>query len=82
VEEVAGHVGLGERQLTRAFLRELCQTPHAYVVNLRVEHARGLLRAGVGVDDAALASGFCDRSHLSRHFTRRHGIGPGAYRAA
>jgi AraC-like DNA-binding protein len=48
------------------------------VLRLRVERARTLLQQGMDPLSAALATGFCDQSHLARHMQRTLGITPGA----
>ncbi len=42
--------------------------------------ARQLLAVGESVTDAAVAVGFFDQSHLTRHFRRIVGVTPGRYR--
>jgi len=82
LEDLARAGGLGRFQLLRAFSRATGLTPHAYLVQRRVDAARRLIAGGVPLAEAALASGFCDQSHLTRVFTRKYGITPGAYAAA
>ncbi|TDC04238.1 AraC family transcriptional regulator [Nonomuraea longispora] len=65
--------------LLRSFRRAYGLPPHAYVVQLRVRRARELLERGTPPAEAAAAVGFCDQSHLSRHFRRMVGVTPGAY---
>ncbi|HIP78910.1 MAG TPA: AraC family transcriptional regulator, partial [Kiloniellaceae bacterium] len=57
-------------------------TPHAYLTQHRVKKARGYLREGLPLAEAAVASGFADQSHMTRAFVRQFGISPGRYRAA
>jgi AraC-like DNA-binding protein len=66
----------------RSFKRNIGMTPHAYQVQLRVDRARRMLAHGADVADAAAAAGFCDQSHLHRHFTRTVGVTPGVYQRA
>jgi AraC-like DNA-binding protein len=54
-------------------------TPHAYLDQLRVRHARELLRNGIAPADVALRTGYADQSHLTRHFRRLVGVTPGQY---
>jgi len=66
----------------RCFRRATGLPPHAYLIQLRLDRARHLLAAGHSPTDAALAVGFYDQSHLTRHFKRTYGITPGQYAAA
>lgn len=74
--------GCSAFHLARAFRSRAGIAPHQYQTQMRVAHARKLLRDGVPAADAALQAGFADQSHLSRHFKRIVGMTPGAYAAA
>jgi len=67
--------------LHRVFARETGLPPHGYLIQVRVNRARELLRRGLAPADVALLTGFADQSHLTRHFRRRVGITPGRFRA-
>ncbi|WP_449405942.1 helix-turn-helix domain-containing protein [Massilia phosphatilytica] len=47
-------------------------TPHAYLIQRRIEAARALLARGAALADAAAASGFADQSHMTRIFIRTY----------
>lgn len=79
LDEIAAAAGISKFSLVRAFRRTLGTTPHAYVVMLRLNHARALLADGRPVADAAARAGFADQSHLTRWFRRAHGVTPSAY---
>lgn len=71
--------GVNHYQTIRMFARVTGLTPHAYLVQRRVDLARGLIREGSGLANAAMAAGFSDQSHLTRAFATRFGYTPGAY---
>ncbi len=73
--------GLSRHHLIRAFKKEMRQTPHSYLTDLRVRNARRLLAAGAPPSEVSLACGFYDQSHLNRHFKARMGVTPGVFRA-
>lgn len=81
LDELAAATGSTRFALFRRFRRELGVTPHAFLVSLRVAHARRLLGVGTPISDAAVATGFSDQSHLHRNFRDRLGLTPGRYRA-
>ena len=56
--------------------------PHRYLCRIRVQHARRLLGEGLPAALVAIDSGFCDQSHLSRHFKRQCGVTPGHFALA
>ncbi|TWT05103.1 AraC family transcriptional regulator [Reyranella sp. CPCC 100927] len=79
---LAAEAGLSPYHLIRAFRRETGLTPHAWLINLRVEAAKIRLRRGETPVVVASATGFCDQAHLTRAFKARIGVTPGAYRTA
>lgn len=81
--DLAAEAGLSAHYLIRAFRRHTGFTPHAYLVNRRVNAARHLLRRrDASIADVAAATGFCDQAHFTRAFKARVGVTPGSYRAA
>lgn len=82
LEELAAVAGLSPFHLVRAFRAAIGLPPHAYLLRLRLAHARTLLGRGVPAADAALAAGFADQSHLSRRFKRAYGYTPAQYTRA
>ncbi|MCU0649520.1 MAG: AraC family transcriptional regulator [Gemmatimonadaceae bacterium] len=75
-------VGLHPLYLIRAFRRELGLPPHAYLIQQRVQLAKRRIASGESLTLVALATGFADQSHLSRHFRRIVGVPPGLYARA
>jgi AraC-like DNA-binding protein len=82
LEDIAGAAGLNKFTLLRQFRRSLGTTPHAYLILLRIERARGLLARGVPAVEAAALSGFADQAHMTRQFKRLVGLTPTAYARA
>ena len=66
--------------LLRLFRSQVSLPPHAYQMQVRITRARQLLQAGMSCVDTALAVGFADQSHFTRHFKRITGVPPGLYR--
>ena len=78
---LAREAGLGRNAFGRFFREAAGDTPHRYLMRLRVERACEQLRAKeASLDQIAAATGFCDRFHFSRVFKRRMGVGPAEYR--
>jgi AraC-like DNA-binding protein len=86
VDALARIAGLSPGRFSTQFRHTVGDSPHRYLVRLRVERARAMLLQGFNPTEAALAVGFYDQSHLTRHMQRLLGITPGAlaraYRAA
>lgn len=79
LDELARHSGMDRFRLTRQFKRRFGQSPHAYLVRLRLRAARALLAAGGEPNQVALEVGFADQSHLGRWFQRAYRLSPAAY---
>lgn len=79
LQDLAQQSGLSRFQLLRAFAKATGMTPHAYILQRRLHHARRLIAAGTPLVQVAIASGFADQSHLTRLFVRNFGVSPGAY---
>jgi len=79
VEELARIAGLSAQQVSRAFRREHARTPYAFVLEIRIAHAKSLLAAGAVIADVAADAGFADQSHFTRHFRRLVGMTPREY---
>ena len=80
--ELAREAGVSRFQLLRGFVRCTGLTPHAYIVQRRMDAARSMIARGESLAIAAIASGFADQSHFNRLFVRRYGMTPGAYARA
>ncbi|NSX03020.1 AraC family transcriptional regulator [Cupriavidus gilardii] len=81
LDDLANASGLSRFQVLRAFTRATGLTPHAYLVQRRIDLARRLIARGEPLADAAIGSGFADQSHMTRIFVRKYGLSPSAYAA-
>lgn len=81
LSELASVAGLSAYRLCHTFKRSVGFAPHEYLTCRRIERAKMLLRSGLAPADVAVAVGFCDQSHLTRHFRHRVGVTPGQYRS-
>jgi AraC-like DNA-binding protein len=82
LERLAREAGTTRHQLLRAFARQLCITPHAYILQRRLALARRLIRGHASLAEVAACAGFFDQSHLTHCFVRHIGVTPGQYAAA
>lgn len=72
-------LGVSPTHLVRAFSGAYGIAPHRYLTGRRLDRARRLLLAGRPVAEVAVAVGFHDQPHLTRHFRRFLGTTPAAY---
>jgi AraC-like DNA-binding protein len=78
--DVAAHVGLSERHLTRCFHQEVGITPITYLNRYRVKQAKALLDSrGKGITEIAMEVGFSSSSYFTRVFREQVGLSPRAY---
>ncbi|WP_076468215.1 GlxA family transcriptional regulator [Micromonospora avicenniae] len=77
--ELAKHLNVSTRQLTRLFHDELSTTPARYVENIRFDLARALLDQGHTASQAAAVAGFPSYESMRRVFSRKLSISPAAY---
>jgi AraC-like DNA-binding protein len=79
--ELEAVTGLTRYALARHFRACLGTSPYRYLIMRRLDRARSLIRHGAPLVDAALASGFADQSHMTRHFKKVYGMPPGRWAA-
>jgi len=78
--ELANSINFSPDYFLRQFKRSLGVTPHQYLIQARVEHARQLLKQNkLTVAEVAAQVGFYDQSHLAHHFKRSYGVAPKMY---
>jgi AraC family transcriptional regulator len=79
--ELAAIVELSPHYFGEAFRISTGRSPHRYVMERRVECARGLLwDADRPIRDIAYAAGFSSQSHFTANFRRVTGLTPGRFR--
>jgi AraC family transcriptional regulator len=81
LNELAGEVKLSVSHFCRAFKKSFDDTPHAYVLRLRLELAQKLmLTTNDPLSQIALSCGLADQAHLSKLFRRVFCDTPNAWR--
>lgn len=81
LEDLARIAGLSVFRFVTVFRREMGISPHRYLCAKRVEAAQVLLLNGIPPAIVAIEVGFCDQSHLCRHFRAVCGMTPGQFLA-
>ncbi|WP_431223880.1 AraC family transcriptional regulator [Serratia sp. L9] len=82
LDELSDLGGVSQFQLLRGFSKVTGLTPHAYLIQRRLQRVRQLIAGGMPLADASHAAGFADQSHMTRLFVRTYGITPGVYAVA
>ncbi|RII15839.1 Bifunctional transcriptional activator/DNA repair enzyme AdaA [Streptomyces sp. YIM 130001] len=79
LDEAARLLHAHPSHLVRAFSGAYGIAPHQYLMSRRVDRARRLLLDGMPSGRAAVAAGFFDQAHFTRHFKRTVGVTPGRF---
>ena len=83
IERLAALLALSPFHFSRAFKSATGETPHRYVMRLRMEHARRLvLDSAQPLIDIAVDAGFASLSHFGQAFRRQWGPSPSRLRRA
>ncbi len=80
LEDICQAAGLSPSYLIRAFKQHYGMTPHAYLLNRRIQRSQHWLRQDRDLAEVALAAGFADQAHFQRTFKRQLAATPGQYR--
>ena len=81
LRELAQSVGLSTPHFSEMFRKSTGETPHQFVLRLRVERAKEMLRSAESrVLDVAIACGFKTQQHFARVFRQLCGTSPTEYR--
>ena len=80
IEEVARHLGIGERQLHRRFVASVGYSPKTFQRIVRFQKLLALAEADsrAQLGDVSLAAGYADQAHMTREVVEFAGVTPGA----
>lgn len=84
VERLAQVVGMSPFRFARAFKTTFDQSPHAFVIDKRIDAACTALRLepGRAIADVAHGCGFSSQAHFAEAFRRKVGTTPSRWRSA
>jgi AraC family transcriptional regulator len=83
VSDLAAATGLSTSQFSRQFRTSTGKSPHQFLLQLRLDHARRMLRTTVlPIPDVAVRCGFSHQEHLTRVMRAKLGTTPAAVRRA
>ncbi|MBE9104209.1 helix-turn-helix transcriptional regulator [Nostoc cf. edaphicum LEGE 07299] len=80
LSQLANAAQVSDFHFSRLFKNTTGMAPHQFVLRLRLEQAKKLLRINqLSLSEVALAVGFFDQSHFSNVFKRAFGMSPRAF---
>lgn len=82
IEQMCASLGYNRAYLSRIFKKETGLTPVTYLLKLRIDKSRQLLRERpeLSIEQIAASVGISDALYFSRQFRRFHGESPTVYR--
>lgn len=80
LDDLCDRSGYSPGHLIRAFKQHFGLTPHAYLINRRVQLGQRDLKRGTPISETALNAGFNDQPHFQRTFKRLVAATPNQYR--
>ncbi|MBT8494242.1 MAG: AraC family transcriptional regulator [Deltaproteobacteria bacterium] len=82
LDQLAAEADLSRFHAARLFKKHVGASPHRYQLLVRLDRAKSLLSEGHSCSWVANELGFCDQSHLHRHFKKRVGVALGSFQQA
>lgn len=80
IAELAKKINMSESHFIRVFKKETGVSPMDYLIRIRIEKAKKLLRIGTkNITEVSLFCGFGSTSHFSSSFTKHTGFSPSEY---
>lgn len=79
LDEIADIFKLNPFYIIRLFKLNLNMTPHTYLLNVKINQSKKLLKEGMSLVSTALECGFYDQSHFHRNFVKYTAITPKEY---
>lgn len=79
VDDLAEIAGMSRTHFNRRFRAAVQCSPYQWVLGIRIDHARHLMRQQLPLADVASATGFADQAHFNRVFKAVTGMAPGRW---
>ncbi len=80
VEEIAVRIGFNRKYLSAIFKESTGVTVKQYIINVRMEHSKSLLRDGYSVTETSSMVGYSDPFVFSKAFKNYYGVSPKEYK--
>lgn len=82
IHDMANRAGISASRFQVVFKQTFGISPHQYLLKLRIEHARELLKTYHTIQQISEYCGFSDVHHFSNAFKKATGLTPARYRVA
>jgi AraC-like DNA-binding protein len=82
IKSLAKMVSMSESSFIRLFKKETGLSPMDFLIKLRIDKAKKLIRAGsMNITEVSLHCGFSSTSHFSTSFTKHAGVKPSEFQS-
>lgn len=79
--DIADELGMSQYYFCRLFRKSTGITPHAYMIQQRIEKAKQLLKQSkLTINEISIECGFANPSHFAKHFRKHTGLSPKQFR--
>ena len=81
IEKIAEYCGISKRTLTRRFERQIGESPHKFLLKVRMKQAKSLLHdLNLSLQEVAELVGYKDSHYFSSQFQQHFDVSPKRYR--
>lgn len=80
LDSLSEKFNINKFSLIRIFKKEFNLSPHAYLINTRINRAKTMIRNGDSLSNISVACGFYDQSHFVKKFKEYTGLTPENYK--
>ncbi|HIP13333.1 MAG TPA: AraC family transcriptional regulator [Arcobacter sp.] len=82
LDDIVSNFSYSKEHIIRVFKKEFGLSPHAFIVNVKVNKARNKLNNtdNSNLTDIAYDTGFYDQSHFNKNFKKVYAVSPRTYR--
>lgn len=84
IESMAIEIGYSSAYINRVFKQHFGLTPHAFIVDKRIQKAKELIFTNpkLSLTDIAYEAGFYDQSHFIKKFKKAYSLSPNSYKTS
>lgn len=77
--EISNEVNINQYKIIRLFNKTVYLTPHAYLMNAKINRAKELIKDGLSLSEVCYSLNFFDQSHFTKCFKRVVAVTPKQY---
>ncbi len=82
LDDICKELALSRYHFIRIFKAQTGKTPHAYLLDVRLNHALQYLNNNCPLDEIAFRCGFINPAHFAQCFKKKYGVTPHQYRVS